>query len=96
VLGRSPLNNAGILRIRAIIIRLRAKNPKVEIEGYGMTSDAKVFKTCSEKIHGGHVAYQRMFGDRLADNAVGCQNVEDVSVVQPCPGLVLRFPATCV
>ena len=67
-----------VIRIGGIVGRLGSKYVVIEVHLYQVAGDAEILKAGAQKGDRRHEAIQGMFGDGLADHAVGRDHVKHI------------------
>lgn len=80
VLFGDAVHKARVLGIRRVVFRLVAEEVEAKVEVDFVSGDTQVVKARAEEGDVGDVAFERMFGGDLGDDAIGGDDVEDVEV----------------
>ena len=86
VLGGDAVNEAGILSVGEIVGRFVAKDVEIELQVDGVAGNAQVFKVSTEEADAWDVAFEGMFGDGLAYDAVGSDDLKDIEFLNDGSG----------
>ena len=85
------VNEGGIAGVGRVVVgtgaeEVQVKVAVIEVEDHGMACDAQIFKARAEQgdARSVFVPFQRVLGAELGDDAVGCDDVQNIQIFDDC------------